>query len=70
MCRARVCVCACLGVQPGVVNGIAFSPSGKFMVMATGQEHRLGRWWRSKPGRNGLAVVQLPLDVPKSKALV
>jgi ribosomal RNA-processing protein 9 len=48
--------------QPGVVNGVAFTKSGRFMVVATGQEHRLGRWWRCKEGKNGLAVVRLPLD--------
>jgi ribosomal RNA-processing protein 9 len=53
--------------QAGVVNGIAFSRTGRFAVVATGQEHRLGRWWKAKAGKNGLAIVKLPLNLPVVK---
>ena len=45
----------------GVVNGIAFA--GNRLVVAVGQEHRLGRWGRMQKVRNGIAVVSLPLNV-------
>ena len=54
-------------LQAGYVNGIAFSRTGRFFVAATGQEHRLGRWWKVKAGKNGLAIVKLPLDLPVVK---
>eukprot|EP00939_MAST-03C_sp_MAST-3C-sp1_P003573 g3573.t1 len=43
----------------GFVNGLAFAKSGAFVVAAIGQEHRLGRWWRRKGVRSGIAVVRL-----------
>jgi ribosomal RNA-processing protein 9 len=44
---------------PGFVNAMEFSSDGRFIVCATGQEHRLGRWERLKEGKNGLALVNL-----------
>lgn len=46
----------------GFVNGLAVSSSGKFIVAAVGQEHRLGRWERLKNVRNEVCVVPLPTE--------
>ncbi|CAJ0940890.1 unnamed protein product [Ranitomeya imitator] len=52
------------GLQPlcviplvGFVNSLQFSSSADFLVAGVGQEHRLGRWWRLKPAKNGLYIV-------------
>lgn len=45
--------------MPGVINGLAFSHSGKHLVAAVAQEHRFGRWWKVKGVKNGVAVVSL-----------
>ena len=54
------------GIEPlchvpvrGYLNSIAFGPKAKFCVVASGQEHRCGRWDRVKGARNRIAVVQL-----------
>lgn len=44
----------------GFVNGLAVSSTGKFLVAAVGQEHRLGRWEHQKNARNEVCVVPLP----------
>jgi ribosomal RNA-processing protein 9 len=44
----------------GIVNGLAFSGDGRLLVAAVGQEHRLGRWWRYRHAKNGVAFVRLP----------
>ena len=41
------------------VNSIAIHPSGKALIVGLGQEHRLGRWWRHKSAKNGIAIVSL-----------
>lgn len=46
----------------GFVNGLAVSSTGKFVVAAVGQEHRLGRWEHDKKARNEVCVVSLPSD--------
>ena len=51
--------------QTGYVNGMAMSKSGKFMVAAVGQEHKLGRWAPIKAAKNGLAIAKLPCDLSK-----
>ncbi|KAL6464340.1 hypothetical protein MHYP_G00266570 [Metynnis hypsauchen] len=43
----------------GFVNSLKFSNSGKFLVAGVGQEHRLGRWWRTKEAKNGLYIIPL-----------
>jgi ribosomal RNA-processing protein 9 len=60
--------CVSLVLQKGFVNGLAFAQSGRFLAAAVGQEHRLGRWWSHKAVKNGLALVKLPLDMPKAAA--
>lgn len=45
----------------GCVNGICFA--GNKLVVAVGQEHRLGRWGRVPKVRNGIAVIPLPLTL-------
>lgn len=44
----------------GFINGLAVSSTGKFVVAAVGQEHRLGRWEHQKNARNEVCVVPLP----------
>lgn len=46
----------------GFINGLAVSSTGKFLVAAVGQEHRLGRWEHLKKARNEICIVQLPSD--------
>lgn len=43
----------------GFVNGLEFTPDGRFVVAAVGQEHRLGRWTRDAKARNGLIVLPI-----------
>lgn len=48
----------------GFINAIAVAQkSRRFAVVATAQEHRLGRWFNAPSGRNGIAVVPLPAEV-------
>jgi ribosomal RNA-processing protein 9 len=42
----------------GFVNSLAMSTS--LVVAGTGQEHRLGRWWRTKGNINKIVVWRLP----------
>ena len=49
-------------MQPGFVNALAFSPNGRLLIVAVGQEHRLGRWERITSTKNGVHVIPLPLD--------
>eukprot|EP00742_Colponemidia_sp_Colp-10_P003325 GILJ01003540.1.p1 GENE.GILJ01003540.1~~GILJ01003540.1.p1 ORF type:complete len:439 (+),score=48.53 GILJ01003540.1:26-1342(+) len=46
----------------GWINGIEFARSGRFAVLAVGQEHRFGRWVRVGEARNGLCLVNLDLE--------
>lgn len=48
--------------QVGWINGIEFAKSGRFAVLAVGQEHRFGRWVRVAEARNGLCLVNLNLE--------
>ena len=43
----------------GFVNSICFHPNGRALLVGIGQEHRLGRWWRTKEARNGIIVIPL-----------
>ena len=45
---------------PGFVNGLAIARTGRFLLCATGQEHRLGRWERVRGARNAVFVVPVP----------
>ena len=53
----------------GFVNGLAVAPSGRFLVAAVGQEHRLGRWFSVREAKNGCAVVALPEALHRRPAL-
>ncbi|XP_055390133.1 U3 small nucleolar RNA-interacting protein 2 [Condylostylus longicornis] len=44
---------------PGFVNSLSFTNDGKYLIAALGQEHKLGRWWRDKSGRNEIRVIEL-----------
>lgn len=43
----------------GFVNGLAFTGDARRLIVAVGQEHRLGRWWRIKEAVNSILVVPL-----------
>ncbi|XP_055642423.1 U3 small nucleolar RNA-interacting protein 2 [Toxorhynchites rutilus septentrionalis] len=45
----------------GFVNALAFTSDGKSLIVCTGQEHRLGRWWTLKQAKNRTIVVPLIL---------
>ena len=53
---------ACPHGQPGFINSLAFTNSGRLLAIGVGQEHRLGRWERLTAARNAVHVVPLPLD--------
>ena len=46
----------------GFVNGLSFTPCGRYLTAAVGTEHWAGRWWRMKhsEAKNGLLVVAMP----------
>ena len=46
----------------GFVNGLAIARSGRFLLAAMGQEHRMGRWARDPGARNGVLMHRLELD--------
>ena len=46
----------------GFANGLAFARSGRFLAVAQGQDHRLGKWERIADVSNGLALVKLGSD--------
>jgi hypothetical protein len=43
----------------GFINAIAIGPKAKFVVVAVGQEHRLGRWDRVSKAKNRFGIVDL-----------
>jgi ribosomal RNA-processing protein 9 len=43
----------------GFVNSLDFSPDGRFLTVAVGQEHRLGRWWKLTSARNQVVIILL-----------
>ncbi|CAF4623710.1 unnamed protein product [Rotaria sp. Silwood1] len=45
--------------QLGFVNDLKFSSDGNYLVVAIGQEHRLGRWWTVKSAKNVLLIYKL-----------
>ncbi|XP_050099083.1 U3 small nucleolar RNA-interacting protein 2 [Anopheles aquasalis] len=45
----------------GFVNAIEFTHNGRFLIVAVGQEHRLGRWWTLRNARNRVLVVPLSI---------
>uniref|UniRef100_A0A182JQA1 Uncharacterized protein n=1 Tax=Anopheles christyi TaxID=43041 RepID=A0A182JQA1_9DIPT len=45
----------------GFVNAIEFTSDGRFLVVAVGQEHRLGRWWTLRKAKN--QVLWIPLSI-------
>ncbi|KAL3309896.1 pre-rRNA processing protein [Cichlidogyrus casuarinus] len=49
----------------GFVNSLVFSPDGKFLCVAVGQELRLGKWEaaRRKSVKNSVHIVPLNLDI-------
>jgi ribosomal RNA-processing protein 9 len=49
----------------GFVNALQFSPSGKYLVAAVGQEHKQGRWMRIKEARNSIHL--FPIEAKASK---
>jgi ribosomal RNA-processing protein 9 len=51
---------AAVDVGAGFVNGLALGSSGRLLVAAVGQEHRLGRWERKRGVKSGLRFAVLP----------
>ena len=49
--------------QGGFINALAFSHSGSYLVAGVGQEHRLGRWWKDRTAKNGIAIIPLHKNV-------
>jgi ribosomal RNA-processing protein 9 len=47
----------------GFINDIAISTKAKFCVVATGQEHRCGRWERIPRAKNRLAIIPFVASV-------
>ena len=45
---------------PGFVNSMAISSSCRLLVAGTGNEHRMGRWWRLPGNHNKVVVMKLP----------
>lgn len=41
----------------GFVNSLTFTSDGNSLIAGIGQEHRLGRWWRLKEGKNAILVI-------------
>ncbi|XP_058129711.1 U3 small nucleolar RNA-interacting protein 2 [Anopheles ziemanni] len=47
----------------GFINAIEFTSDGRFLIVAVGQEHRLGRWWTLRNAKNRTLVIPLSIDV-------
>ncbi|CRK98612.1 CLUMA_CG012093, isoform A [Clunio marinus] len=43
----------------GFVNSLTFTSDGSKLIAGIGQEHRLGRWWKLKDGKNVILVIPL-----------
>uniref|UniRef100_T1IIB2 U3 small nucleolar RNA-interacting protein 2 n=1 Tax=Strigamia maritima TaxID=126957 RepID=T1IIB2_STRMM len=43
----------------GFINALTFTSDGQHLIAATGQEHRLGRWWRNKKAKNSVVIIPL-----------
>lgn len=48
----------CIKIE-GFVNCLQFTSDGKKLYGAIGQEHKLGRWWRTTNAKNNLLIVNL-----------
>lgn len=44
---------------PGFINGLRFTSDCSKLVVACGQEHKLGRWWKVKDSKNCLRVFDI-----------
>ncbi|KFB51297.1 AGAP005320-PA-like protein [Anopheles sinensis] len=47
----------------GFINAIEFTSDGRFLIVAVGQEHRLGRWWTLRNAKNRILVIPLSIEV-------
>jgi len=48
----------------GFVNSLAISSSSRLLVAGTGNEHKMGRWWRLPGSHNKVVIMRLPnLDI-------
>ena len=43
----------------GFVNDLRFTEDGSYLMVAVGQEHKLGRWWTIKEARNTVVIVPI-----------
>lgn len=46
----------------GFINNLAFANGGRQLLVAVGQEHRLGRWWRIGKAKNAVLIFDLEWD--------
>lgn len=53
----------------GFINAIKFSKDEKFLVVAVGKEHRLGRWYTEKDAKNSVVVLRLKITSTQSNNL-
>lgn len=56
-----------LEIRRGWVNGLRFTKSTRFLVGATGRDHRLGRWETIKGAKNGILIVDLDPAVGRAE---
>ncbi|CAB3404840.1 unnamed protein product [Caenorhabditis bovis] len=50
----------------GFINSLQFSPNGKMIAVASGKEHKDGRWWVMKEARNQVTVLPVHYDNEES----
>lgn len=44
---------------PGFINDIRFTPDGTKIIVACGQEHKFGRWWKIKNSKNCMKIFEV-----------
>ncbi|KAK0395673.1 hypothetical protein QR680_001385 [Steinernema hermaphroditum] len=54
--------------QPGFINDMQFSEDAKKLLVAVGQEHKSGRWWKADEGRNAVFVAYIGYMDAEAKA--
>lgn len=47
----------------GIINSMAFTTNGNYLVVGVGQEHKLGRWYKDKTAKNSIVVIPMKKNV-------